>query len=211
MKVRLPCAHHTPCARRTEQPDNKRMKAHLLGALRRARGKHPICLSRIAFDVPPCWALPQLAQMAANKGFLLAPTPARAIHAIVNETNPLVAARMAQTPQPMRRKRPDLRAARAQAADARSRRSAGKDHHARTAHKNGSPPPRRDGPHADDCERPAFHPVSHRRLRGTGRAVPGAYDRRGESARPFLESPVHSSKTTSLRSVLVRRCGQPAS
>ena len=28
MKVRLPCTHHTPCARRTEEPDNKRMKAH---------------------------------------------------------------------------------------------------------------------------------------------------------------------------------------
>lgn len=111
----------------------------------------------------------------------------------------------------MRRKRPDLRAARAQAADARSRRSTRKDHHVQTAHKNGSPPPRRDGPHADDRERPAFHPVSHRRLRGTGRAFPGAYDCRGESARPFLESPVHSSEITSLRSVLVRRCGQPAS
>ena len=69
-QVRSPVgADHTPCARRTEQPDNKRTKAHFLGALRRARGKHPIRLSRIAFYVPPCWALPQLAQMAANKGF----------------------------------------------------------------------------------------------------------------------------------------------
>ena len=143
---------------------------------------------------------------------LLAPTPARAaIHAIVNGTNPLVAARMAQTPQPTRRKRPDLRTARAQAADAWSRRSTRKDHHVRTAHRNRSPPARRDGPHADDRERPAFHPVSHRRLHRAGRALPGTCNRRGEGARPFLESPVHGSEITSLRSVLVRRCGQPAS
>ena len=106
---------------------------------------------------------------------------------------------------------PRLRAARAQAADARSRRSTRKDHHARTTHRNRSPPPRRDGPHADDRERPTFHPVSHRRLRGTGRAVPGTRDRQGKSARPLLKPPVHSSEITSLRSVLVRRCGQPAS
>ena len=146
-----------------------------------------------------------------EQGVLLAPTPAHAIHAIVNETNPLVAARMAQTPQPMRRKRPDLRTARAQAADARSRRSTRKDHHVRTAHRNRPPPPRQDGSHADDRERPAFHPVSHRRLRGTGRAFPGACDCRGESARSLLEPPVHSTKIASLRSVFLRRCGQPAS
>ena len=146
-----------------------------------------------------------------EQGILLAPTPARTIHAIVNETNPLVAARMAQTPQPMRRKRPDLRAARAQAADARSRHSTRKEPHVRTAHRNGSPPPRRNEPHADNRERPAFHPVSHRRLRGTGRAFPGACDRRGESARSLLEPPVHSPEIASLRSVFLQRCGQPAS
>lgn len=41
MKVRLPCAHHTPCTRRAEQPDNKRTKARLHHAHhRRERHRH---------------------------------------------------------------------------------------------------------------------------------------------------------------------------